>query len=148
MIPDRIEREIRIAAPVERVWTALTEAKHLGTWFGDAGATIDLRPGGAITLEWQKYGISHGRVERVDPPTFFSFLWMRDGHEQPEPGNHTRVEFTLASDAGGTVLRVAESGIRAMEMAEAEMQTYVREHEHGWTAELGELVAYVERGAA
>src|SRR6476620_1821933 len=98
MIPDRIEREIRIAASPERVWSALTEAKHLGTWFGDAGATIDLRPGGEITLTWEKNGPVRGRVERVEPPTVFSFRWIRGGHHEPEPGNHTLVEFTLAPD--------------------------------------------------
>ena len=144
MIPDRIEREIRIAASMERVWTALTEAKHLGTWFGDAGATIDLRPGGAITLTWEKNGTARGRVERVEPPTVFSFRWIRGDHEEPEPGNHTLVEFTLTPDGGGTVLRMVESGIRGLEMAEAGLREYVRGHEHGWTSELGELRAYLE----
>jgi uncharacterized protein YndB with AHSA1/START domain len=146
MIPDRIEREIRIAASMERVWTALTEAKHLGTWFGDAGATIDLRPGGAITLQWEKNGTAQGRVERVEPPTLFSFRWIRGGHETPEPGNHTLVEFTLTPDGGGTLLRMVESGIRGLEMAEAGVREYARSHEQGWTSELGELRDYVERG--
>ena len=48
MAPDTIEREITIAAPVERVWTILTQAEHIGSWFADAGAEIDLRPGGAM----------------------------------------------------------------------------------------------------
>jgi uncharacterized protein YndB with AHSA1/START domain len=45
---DRIERKALINAPQERVWELLTEAEHLGRWFGDAGAEIDLRPGGRI----------------------------------------------------------------------------------------------------
>ena len=49
MVPDRIERETLINAPSERVWALITEAQHLGRWFGDAGAEIDLRPGGAMT---------------------------------------------------------------------------------------------------
>jgi uncharacterized protein YndB with AHSA1/START domain len=40
---DRIEREIAIAAPIERVWELVTEPEHVGRWFGDAGAEIDLR---------------------------------------------------------------------------------------------------------
>jgi uncharacterized protein YndB with AHSA1/START domain len=147
MIPDRIEREIRIAASVERVWSAVTEAKHLGTWFGDAGATIDLRPGGAITLRWEKNATVHGRVERVEPHTVFSFRWLRGDHDEPEPGNHTLVEFTLTPDDSGTLLRVVESGIRALEMAEAGQREYVNSHEKGWTFELGELRDHVEQGA-
>ena len=50
MTADQIERETTIAAPVERVWSLITEAEHLGKWFGDAGAEIDLRPGGALRL--------------------------------------------------------------------------------------------------
>src|SRR6266545_3327859 len=30
-----------------KVWAALTTAEGLGTWFGDKGATIELRPGGS-----------------------------------------------------------------------------------------------------
>ena len=48
MVPEQIERETVIAAPVERVWALLTEAEHLGRWFGDSGAEIDLRPGGVL----------------------------------------------------------------------------------------------------
>jgi hypothetical protein len=36
--PERFQREIAIAAPPERVWEVLTQAEHLGAWFGDAGA--------------------------------------------------------------------------------------------------------------
>ena len=43
MTEDRIERDVLIDAPVERVWALITQAEHLGTWFGDAGADIDLR---------------------------------------------------------------------------------------------------------
>ena len=31
---DRIEREITIAAPIERVWAVITEPEHVGKWFG------------------------------------------------------------------------------------------------------------------
>ena len=46
MTQDSIEREVTIEAPVERVWSVITEAEHVGRWFGDAGAEVDLRPGG------------------------------------------------------------------------------------------------------
>ena len=48
MQKDRIEQEIVIAAPIERVWAVLTEPAHVGRWFGQGGpAEIDLRPGGS-----------------------------------------------------------------------------------------------------
>ncbi|HEX8831282.1 MAG TPA: SRPBCC family protein [Longimicrobium sp.] len=143
MIPDQIQREIHIAAPAARVWRALTEAKHLGTWFGDAGATIDPRPGGAITFTWQKAGTTRARVVRIEPPRHFSFRWVRGRDEEPEPDNSTLVEFTLTDAAGGTLLRVVESGIRTLQMAEAELTEYTRLNNLGWTSELAELQAYV-----
>lgn len=51
MIPDTIEQEILIHASPARVWAALTEARHLARWFGDAGA--ELEPGGRVELRWE-----------------------------------------------------------------------------------------------
>jgi uncharacterized protein YndB with AHSA1/START domain len=143
VIPDQIEREIHIAAPAARVWRALTEARHLGTWFGDAGATIDLRPGGSITLTWKKVGTTRARVERVEPPRLFSFRWVRGRDEEPHPDNSTLVEFTLSDAGGGTLLRVTESGIRTLRMSAADLGEYTRLNGKGWTSELAELGAYV-----
>ena len=75
MVTDQIERETVINAPVERVWELITEAEHLGRWFGDAGAEIDLRPGGAMVLRWAEHGTSRGRVVAVEPHTRFSYRW-------------------------------------------------------------------------
>ena len=64
MVPEQIERETVIAAPVERVWALLTAAEHLGRWFGDAGAELDLRPGGATGLSWEQHGTVAGASSR------------------------------------------------------------------------------------
>ena len=82
MTPDRIEREITIAAPVERVWSVLTEADHIAGWFADAGAEIDLRPGGALVMRWEEYGIARARVEAVEPPRRFAYRWTAH-HAKP-----------------------------------------------------------------
>jgi uncharacterized protein YndB with AHSA1/START domain len=148
MIPDRIEREIFIAAPVERVWSVITEAKHIGTWFGNVGATIDLRPGGVMTTAWRDLGTMHGRVERVEPPRFFSYRWIRGSGAEPSPSNSTLVEFTLTPDEGGTTLRVAESGLRALEMTPGALMAEVKSHTDGWRFELDELRDYAARIAA
>src|SRR5918999_2712414 len=65
---DRIEREVTIDAPPERVWELVTGAEHLGRWFGDAGAEEDLRPGGELALHWSEYGTSKGRIEAGEAP--------------------------------------------------------------------------------
>ena len=75
MVPDRIERETVINAPVERVWELITEPEHVGRWFGDAGAAIDLRPGGEMVIRWTEHGTSHARVVAVEPHSRFSYRW-------------------------------------------------------------------------
>lgn len=148
MIPDRIEREIHVSAPVERVWAVITEAKHLGTWFGDAGATIDLRPGGAMTVmsratKDRAEKTAHFVVDRVDRPRFFSYRWLRSGVAEPTPANSTLVEFTLTPEADGTRIRVVESGFRTLDMSDERLAADIKGHTEGWKKEIDELAEYV-----
>ena len=128
-----IERDITIAAPIERVWELITQAEHVGRWFGDAGAEIDLRPGGALALRWEEYGTVHGNVERVDPMTHFSWRWqLRDA-------GSTLVEFTLAATDDGTRLHVSESGFESLDAAPETRKAFYDDHVTGWGVELGHL---------
>jgi uncharacterized protein YndB with AHSA1/START domain len=151
MIPDQIERETVINAPVERVWTLITEAEHLGRWFGDAGAEIDLRPGGAMVLRWSEHGTSRGRVVAVEPHTRFAYRWapFKDpAGEEPLEGNSTLVEFTLAPEGDATRLRVVESGFATLDTSEAQRTSNLNGNSEGWRHELGELREYAEKVAA
>jgi uncharacterized protein YndB with AHSA1/START domain len=139
---DTIEREITIAAPVERVWELITQPEHVGTWFGDAGAEIDLRPGGAITLRWEEYGEVHGRVERVEPMTLLSYRWApyKDpGGSEPVAGNSTLIEFMLSETDEGTRLRLVESGFTSLETTPERQQELRQGNVEGWSIELGHL---------
>jgi uncharacterized protein YndB with AHSA1/START domain len=150
VVPEQIERETVIAAPVERVWTLLTEAEHLGRWFGDAGAEVDLRPGGALSLTWEQYGTVHGRVVDVEAPRRFSYRWavLRESQSEPVEGNSTLVEFTLEAEGDGTRLRVVESGFDTL-FADPEKRTQrYEDNTKGWGSELAELAEYAERVAA
>jgi uncharacterized protein YndB with AHSA1/START domain len=147
---DQIERETLIAAPVERVWELLTQAEHLGRWFGDAGAEIDLRPGGALSLNWEDYGTVRGRVVDVEPPRRFSYRWavLRDPNgTEPVDGNSTLVEFTLHAEADGTRLRVVETGFGSLDAEPAKQNEQLEGNRKGWAQELDELRDYAERVA-
>ena len=141
---DRIERDVLIAAPLEHVWELVTSAEHLGRWFGDAGAEIDLRPGGALSLSWREYPTAHGRIEAVEPPHRFSYRWLTTGDPQtePTPANSTLVEFTLAAEGDGTRVAVVESGIDALDFDAERRAGYLTSHTKGWPLELDELAAY------
>ena len=141
MVPERIEREVLVEAPVETVWAVITEPEHVAGWFGDA-AEIDLRPGGRAVLTWEKHGTAFAHVERVEAPHFFSFRWARPLGAEPREGNSTLVEFSLVEEGEGTRLRVVESGFPALEGTEEEKAGYAEGNTEGWASELAELQEY------
>lgn len=147
MSVEQIEREVEIAAPIRRVWAVLTEAEHVGVWFGDAGAEIDLRPGGAMSFTWTRHGTSRARIERVDPPRFLSYRWVSLADApgaEPAPGNSTLVEFTLVDRGERTLLRVVESGFGDLDRAPEVRAAAIADNTAGWRAELDELRVYAE----
>jgi uncharacterized protein YndB with AHSA1/START domain len=147
MTQDRIERDIAIDAPVERVWAALTEASQIAGWFGDR-AEIDLRPGGAAEFFWEAFGSFHAIIERVEPHRHFAYRWARNANEPPRAGNSTLVEFTLSPEGTGTLLKVVETGFQFLEMPEEEQARQREMNTQGWHSELDELRDYAQRQAA
>jgi len=138
--PDRIERIVQVPHPPSRVWSALTTAEGLGTWFGTA-ATIDLRPGGAATVKWDEGDTANLRIERVEEPSVFGFTWQVAGLPDGD-SRRTYVEFTLESTDSGTRLTVVETGFAQMpdEVHDKEYDS----HTEGWARELGELVEFLD----
>jgi len=141
-VPDRIQHEVLVDAPVERVWEVITEVEHIGAWFGDS-AEVDLRPGGTMTLGWNEHGSFAARVEQVDAPRLFAFRWARPAGEELRAGNSTLVEFSLAAEGDQTRLRVVESGFPSLDGDEAEKAKYAQGNTEGWQAELEDLRRYV-----
>ena len=151
MVPDQIERETVIDAPVERVWELITEPEHVGRWFGDAGAEIDLRPGGEMVIRWAEHGANHGRVVAVEPHTRFSYRWAPfsdPGGEEPVDGNSTLVEFTLAPEGDGTLLRVVETGFASLAGSDELRRQNHAGNTRGWQQEIGELRDYAAKVVA
>ncbi|HEX3814776.1 MAG TPA: SRPBCC family protein [Mycobacteriales bacterium] len=151
MSADRIEREIVIAAPVERVWAVLTEPEHIGQWFGQGKPTeIDLRPGGIMRLDHGEYGDFLTRIEKVEPPSYFSYRWASAyPNVVATDDNSTLVEFSLSAEGTGTRLRLVESGFATLTIPpEREQHASHASHSGGWPDALGNLQKYVEQTAA
>lgn len=142
MVPQRIEREILIHAPVDVVWAVVTEPEHIREWFSDT-VDVDLRPGGRARLHWNEHGTVHGRVERVEPPHFYSFRWTVGVDLELAEENSTLVEFRLRAEGESTRLTVVESGFRDLAASDDEKRGHVDSHKQGWARELGELDEYV-----
>ncbi len=146
---DSIEKSIRIAAPVERVWRALTDFEEFGQWFRvrlDGPFALGELSTGHIThpgyehLEWE------ARVVAMEPPSLFAFTWHpyavdpgRDYSGEPP----TRVEFRLEPQAGGTRLTVTESGFDSIPADRRDEA--LRMNSGGWEAQVGNVRAHVER---
>jgi uncharacterized protein YndB with AHSA1/START domain len=129
--PDRIERTVQISRPVEAVWEALTTAEGLASWFGEE-ATIDLRPGGTMSLRWSTGDPVDMRVEKVEPYTLFALTWPIEGLQSDDP-RRTFVEFTLHPIDGGTELRVVEYGFA--QLSDESHESSYKDHSDGWTRE-------------
>ncbi|MEV8391163.1 MULTISPECIES: SRPBCC family protein [unclassified Streptomyces] len=145
---DRIEREITIAAPMERVWAVLTEPEHVGQWFGQGQpAPIDLRPGGIMHLDHGQYGQFPTTIVKVDPPHYFSYRWASAYPGQvADEGNSTLVEFTLTPEGDGTRLRVVETGFADIVIPDDRKDVASKEsHTAGWTDMVVNIRDYVER---
>lgn len=149
MVPNQIERETLIQAPVEIVWGVVTEPEQISRWFADA-AELDLRPGGEGTFTWESRAtvatdepaVSRLRVEKVDRPHVFSFRWGYPGDAEPRETNSVLVEFTLTPEGQNTRLRVVESGLAQVDWSEARRAGYLDDHAHGWEVHLGRLAEY------
>jgi uncharacterized protein YndB with AHSA1/START domain len=141
MISDSIEREVQIDAPVDTVWSIVTEPQNITRWFANE-AEVDLRPGGDLVFRFDSGVDGKGVVEKVEPPHLFTFRWI-----SPEPGrdmvaaqgHYTTVEFSLRAEGDGTLLRLVESGFAALEGTEAENAALAESHIGGWAMFLERL---------
>jgi len=90
---DAIVTEIEIAAPPERLFTALTDTKQLVRWWGEDGRVkakrweIDPRVGGPWCFEaWDATGKTvingisdfraSGEIVEYDPPRLLAYTWV------------------------------------------------------------------------
>ncbi len=151
MAADSVEREILIEASPEVVWGVITEPEQISRWFSDE-ADVEGRAGADGTLTWRPGGrggkkefdmIVPIRVVEAEPFRRFSFRWNHPQGTGPNESNSALVEFSLIEEAGGTRLRVHESGIDAVTHDAQSRARYLDEHTRGWERHLGELLDHV-----
>jgi uncharacterized protein YndB with AHSA1/START domain len=145
---DMIEKSIDIAAPIERVWQALTDHEEFGSWFR---VKLDgpFAPGQVSTGHITHPGYEHVRwnatIERMDAPNLFSYRWHPyaidpDVDYSGEPT--TLVEFRLEPTATGTRLTVTETGFDAIPAHRR--SDALRMNDSGWAQQVKNVKAHVE----
>ena len=144
---DRIEKSIELAAPVSRVWRALTDYREFGQWF-----RVELEgpflPGqvsrGRITYPGFEHVTMQVTVQKMEHERLFSYTWHPyaiDPKVDYSGEPPTLVEFKLEKIPSGTRLTVIESGfdkIPASRRAEA-----FRKNESGWAAQIQNIERHV-----
>lgn len=150
---DCVERQTTIAAPIERVWKALTEVGQFNSWFGVEleQPFVSGQPShGKIEVQNFSTGNSDELditiwIERMEAPHLFSYRWHpfaiepgRDCSNEPK----TLVEFQLESVDRGTRLIVRETGFEALPTDRIEPSW--RANERGWSIQVDRVKAYVE----
>jgi uncharacterized protein YndB with AHSA1/START domain len=134
MITDRIEKQVVLRAPMDRVWRAISDSQEFGRWFGVridgpfiagtsvtatiTGTTVDeqvaemQRPHAGAKASWQ--------IVAVEPPRRFAYRWHPfavDSGVDYDAEPTTLVEFSLSPTPDGVLLTIVESGFDAIPAA-------------------------------
>jgi uncharacterized protein YndB with AHSA1/START domain len=146
---DRIEKRIEIAAPVPRVWQALTDSRQFGEWFlvKMEGPFVAGKPvAGQITHPGYEHVRMEVVVEAIEPQTLFSFTWHPyavDAKVDYSQEESTLIEFRLQPTPGGALLTVTESGFDKVP-AERRAEALLR-NDSGWAQQMKNIQAYVTK---
>jgi uncharacterized protein YndB with AHSA1/START domain len=155
---DRIEKQVLLRAPRERVWRAVSDAECFGSWFGvqfdgpfvagsvlkgritptkfDAEIAKSQEPHAGKPFEWT--------VERIEPMRLISFRWHPfavdpgvDYSQEPS----TLIMFELEEVAQGTRLTISESGFDRIPL-ERRLKAFTA-NDQGWAAQCRLLEKYL-----
>ncbi len=135
-----VSRTVVIAAPLSKVWRAITDPEHIAKWAGSHASISALEVGGAGTWIFEGYGTVPLVIEEVDPPQSIAYRWGNLTSPDIDPVASTVFRFALAPVEGGTELTVVETGFQNLEDPPARME----DNRGGWTSEIDELIAYLE----
>jgi uncharacterized protein YndB with AHSA1/START domain len=150
MIADRIEKEVVLKAPLERVWRAISDADEFGQWFGvrfDGPFVPGTSVTGTITPTTVDEDVAKAQqpyagqadswqIVAVEPQRRLAFRWhpfgVEDGEDEADQPT-TLVEFTLEDTNEGVLLRIVESGFEAIPADRR--QSAFEGNSEGWSAQ-------------
>lgn len=140
---DVITREIKIKAPKERVYKAITDPKQIIQWFPSAVEGGTLAVGARPIFHFDSL-TTQIYVEAANPFDYFAYRWV--------PGDaailgdvlavaNTLVEFFIEELPEGTKVILKESGFASLpaEIAQASF----KDNDGGWDLMMGRLEQYL-----
>jgi glutathione S-transferase len=115
-----IEKNVKIAAPIDEVWIALTSPAAIRGWMGDdSKIEVDLKVGGRYRLFG---GDTTGAFTHVNRPNTLEYTW-RQG-EWLEEWADSLVRWELKSSGKGTQVHLVHSQFPNAEERDS--------HDEGW----------------
>ena len=160
---DRIEKQVILRAPQERVWRAISDAGEFGSWFGmefegafapgreirgrivptkadpDVAKMQEGHAGLPVTL----------RIERIVPMHTFSYRWHPFAIDpavdySAEP--MTLIEFVLEDRGAETMLTITESGFDQIPLSRRARA--FEANEGGWTGVLRLIAKHLSHASS
>lgn len=140
-----VERSILIAAPIARVWQAITDPRDLDQWYAThfRWEIPDLRKGAVVTFHNKQDGTEALRatIDVLNPPHEFSVHWQPDA---AYPDLRQITHFLLSEEDGGTRFTIRESGYEAVPADQR--QEWLDAVANGYTASVENLKSLLETG--
>lgn len=145
---DRIEKVVELAAPVARVWNAITDHEEFGEWFRvrlDGPFKVGEVTTGYITFPGYEDVKWESLTERMEHERLFAFSWppsaVDPNTDYPDDAK-VLVEFHLEPAETGTRLTIIESGF--LQFPESKRLEVLRSNTEGWDIQAGNIATYVE----
>ncbi|RYD43939.1 MAG: hypothetical protein EOP85_09755 [Verrucomicrobiaceae bacterium] len=110
--PVEYVQEIRVTAPPEAVWDALTMPELVKKWHMAPLQKIELKKGGRIIYARDGKVLISGTITEIEPEVKLSHTFRFGAADHPDTGTDgdTVVTYTLRQDGKDTVLKLVHSG--------------------------------------
>jgi len=146
-----IVKRIDIAAPVPRVWRALTDHLQFSQWFLvnlEGPFVLGEKVGGQLTHPGYEHVRMEVVVQAIQPTTYFAYTWHPyavDPKVDYSDETPTLVEFHLEATPTGTLVVVTESGFE--NLPPSRYADALRMNTRGWEQQLKNIETYVLKTA-
>ena len=147
---DQIVKVVELAAPIARVWRAITDHNEFGKWFRvrlDNPFKVGETTTGNITYPGHEHMEWESMTEQMDHERLFAFSWPPSAVDPATvygADAKVTVEFRLEpTEEGGTRLTITERGF--LQFPESKRLEVLRSNTEGWDIQAQHIVDHVER---
>jgi uncharacterized protein YndB with AHSA1/START domain len=144
MTDQELRTSVKIEAPPEDVWKALTTPSSIKQWFFGVDTETDWRVGGSLVHRGEYQGKPYedkGTILEFDRPHVLAHShWSPTSGQSDLPENYQAVRWTLDDRGGETELSVTETNLPSEEARAVS--------ERGWEGALTALKRLIESGGA